>query len=98
MIKIDIFDSDSLEMEFPYTFGSGKYAIRVCGTLTEVDAIMDASPEEYISVETAHGTATAFVAFDRFSDAEGFLNAISTFFKCKDDNIDFNEAIAACEG
>ena len=97
MIKIDIFDSDSQNIEFPYIFGRSKYTIRLCGTLTEVYAILEASAEEYSLVETTHGTATAFVAFDRFSDAEDLLNTISTFFKCRDNDTDFNEAVAECE-
>lgn len=97
MIKIDILDSDSQCVEFPYVFGRSKYAVRVCGTLTEVQAILDATSEEYSLVETTYGTATAFVAFDRFSEAENLMNVVSTFFNCKDNDLDFNEAVAACE-
>lgn len=98
MVKIDIFDSDSQNMEFSYSSTRSNYAVQVCGSLTDVNAIMSASAEEYCIVETANGTATAYVAFDRFSDAEDFLNVISTFFNCKDNNLDFNETVAACEG
>lgn len=97
MVKIDIFDSDSQNMEFSYSSTRSNYVVRVCGSLTDVNAIMNASADEYCIVETEHGTATAFVAFDRFSDAEDLLNVISTFFNCKDNNLDFNEAVAACE-
>lgn len=98
MIKIDILDSDSQCVEFPYIFGHSKYVVKLCGTLTDVNAILNATSEEYSMVETTHGTATAFVAFDRFSEAGDLMNVISTFFNCADNETDFNEAIAACEG